>query len=95
MFLILAFQIQRHYNEIEISWQKFSPAVKHAYTKDYMKGQIERIVDFRFKMDAKSPDAVLNAIQHALSSTDPKCRYLVHGGPLPFDPFVVRKIIYL
>ena len=60
-----------------------------------MTGQIERIVNFRFKMDAKSPDGVLNAMQHALSSTDPKCRYLVHGGPLPFDPFVVRQSFIL
>ena len=88
-------QIQRHYSEIDKSWGNFSPEVRQTYTKKYMEDQINTLVKFRFKLDAKSPDPVLDAIEHALSSSHPKYRYPVHGGPLPFDPIVVRDPEYL
>lgn len=86
--------IQRHYSEIEKSWNNFSPEVRQTYTKKYMEDQINTLVKFRFKLDAKSPDPVLDAVEHALSSSHPKYRYPVHGGPLPFDPIVVYGVMY-
>ena len=56
-----------------------------------MKNQIEQIVHFREKLDAKSPDAVIDAVDDAVSSSKPFYRYSIHGGPFQVDPLAVRS----
>lgn len=63
------------------------------YTKKYLKDQISTIAQLRKSLAAKSPDAVINAVFDAVTSSIPAYRYAVHGGPFPVDPIVVQYII--
>jgi hypothetical protein len=82
-------QASRHFNQIDRFWESASADVQNVYTKQYMKDQIDIILNMRQKLAAKSPDAVIDAVMDAVTSSTPQCRYPIHGGPLPIDPIVV------
>lgn len=84
----------RHFRQIEKFWDHTDSEVKNAYTKQYMKDQIDILLETREKMAAKSPDGVINAVLDAVTSSHPKYRYLVHGGPFPIDPSAALATVY-
>lgn len=77
---------------IDKKWEELSSEVKDTYSKQYMKSQIELIVHFREKLNAKSPDPVIDAVEDGVSSSAPFYRYAVQGGPFPIDPMAVSFV---
>ncbi|WAR18648.1 BDH-like protein [Mya arenaria] len=64
------------------------------YTREYMRTQIDTIIHLKKRLNAKSPDAVIDAVVDAVSSSEPQYRYVVHGGPFQIDPLAVFGQIY-
>ena len=72
--------------EIDKQWEEATPEVRKHYGKDYFYRPIA--VDLE-EHSCPNPDPVLDAIEDALISIDPKTRYLVPGSDRLFDKYAV------
>lgn len=84
-------QLERIKNEMDTMWKEAPAEVKEDYGKDYhfeLFSSISRGI-------ARAPSSfapVVNAMEDALLSEDPKTRYLIAGGKGLFDNFTVRSV---
>lgn len=86
--------IAGHYSAIDKAWENASDDVRATYSKEYLRYHIHTIASLTKRLDAKSPAPVLDAIEDAITSSQPQYRYTVHGGPFFVDPLAIYGDLY-
>ncbi|XP_064598222.1 D-beta-hydroxybutyrate dehydrogenase, mitochondrial-like [Liolophura sinensis] len=84
--------LERIKNEVNTMWEEATVEVKEDYGKDYHFDVVSSIS----RAIAKAPSSfasVINAMEDALLTEDPKTRYLIGGGKGLYDNFKVSVVL--
>ena len=74
--------------EIEKMWDAMAQDVRLTYGMDYLKFYVQCVVEGR-PTGSRDVYVVVDVMEDAVTSSHPRCRYLVAGDSGPYDALVV------
>ena len=86
-------QLERMESNINGFWEAANPDVKEAYGRDYIDALIKGVREGG-TTHAQTLDPVVDAMEDAITSENPRPRYLVDGSDKALDRYCVSSFAY-
>ena len=86
-------QLERMESNINQFWDAANPDVKEAYGRDYIDALIKGVREGG-TTHAPTLDPVVDAMEDAITSENPRPRYLVDGSDKALDRYCVSSFAY-